>query len=97
MIKQQVRYEDFDGIQQEETLYFNLNRMELIALQARYGKDDMAKYIEKVQAEEDYQKMYDLLNDIVLTSYGVRRKMENASSRMTKFVKISKLHLLMKL
>lgn len=72
MIKQQVRYEDFDGIQQEETLYFNLNRMELIALQARYGKDDMAKYIEKVQAEEDYQKMYDLLNDIVLTSYGVR-------------------------
>ena len=94
MIKQQVRYEDFDGIQQEETLYFNLNRMELIALQARYGKDDMAKYIEKVQAEEDYQKMYDLLNDIVLAFV---RKMENASSRMTKFVKTSKLHLLMKL
>ena len=72
MLKQPVKYFDFDGIEQTETLYFNLNRMELIALQARYGKEDMAKYIEKVVAEEDYQKMYDLLKDIVLTSYGVR-------------------------
>lgn len=72
MLKQNVKYLDFDGIEQNETLYFNLNRMELIALQARYGKDDMAKYIEKVVSEEDYQKMYDLLKDIVLTSYGVR-------------------------
>lgn len=72
MLKQPVKYFDFDGIEQTETLYFNLNRMELIALQARYGKEDMDKYIEKVVAEEDYQKMYDLLKDIVLTSYGVR-------------------------
>lgn len=72
MLKQPVKYFDFDGIEQTETLYFNLNRMELIALQARYGKEDMAKYIEKVVAEEDYQKIYDLLKDIVLTSYGVR-------------------------
>lgn len=72
MLKQKVKYLDFDDVEQNETLYFNLNRMELIALQARYGKDDMAKYIEKVVAEEDYQKMYELLKDIVLTSYGVR-------------------------
>lgn len=72
MLKQPVKYFDFDGIEQTETLYFNLNRMELIALQARYDKEDMAKYIEKVVAEEDYQKMYALLKDIVLTSYGVR-------------------------
>ena len=72
MLKQKVKYLDFDDVEQNETLYFNLNRMELIALQSRYGKDDMAKYIEKVVAEEDYQKMYELLKDIVLTSYGVR-------------------------
>lgn len=72
MLKQKVKYLDFDDVEQNETLYFNLNRMELIVLQSRYGKDDMAKYIEKVVAEEDYQKMYELLKDIVLTSYGVR-------------------------
>lgn len=72
MLKQVVKYEDFDGNQTEETLYFNLNRMELLDFQARYGKDDMAKYIEKVVADEDYEKMYSLLKDVVMSSYGVR-------------------------
>ena len=72
MLKQQVKYEDFDGNIQNETLYFNLNRMELVALQSRYGKEDMAKYIEKLIEDKDLEKMYELLNDIVLTAYGVR-------------------------
>lgn len=72
MLKQVAKYEDFDGNQTEETLYFNLNRMELLDFQARYGKDDMAKYIEKVVADEDYEKMYSLLKDVVMSSYGVR-------------------------
>lgn len=72
MLKQHVKYEDFDGNIQNETLYFNLNRMELVALQSRYGKEDMAKYIEKLIEDKDLEKMYELLNDIVLTAYGVR-------------------------
>lgn len=70
MLKQNVKYLDFDGIEQTETLYFNINRMELIAMQARYGKDDMAKYIERITQEEDFGKIHDLLNDIILTAYG---------------------------
>ena len=42
MLKENVKYLDFDGVEQTETLYFNINRMELIAMQARYGKEDMA-------------------------------------------------------
>lgn len=72
MLKQKVKYEDFDGNIQDETLYFNLSRMELIALQGRYGKEDMAKYIEKLIEDKNLEKMYELLNDIVLTAYGVR-------------------------
>lgn len=72
MLKQKVNYEDFDGNIQDETLYFNLSRMELVALQGRYGKEDMAKYIEKLIEDKDLEKMYELLNDIVLTAYGVR-------------------------
>ena len=41
MLKQPVTYEDFDGNTQTETLYFNLNRMELIAFQKRYGSENM--------------------------------------------------------
>ena len=70
MFKQNVKYLDFDGVEQTETLYFNINRMELIAMQARYGKDDMAKYIERITQEEDFGKIHDLLNDIILTAYG---------------------------
>lgn len=72
MLKQRVKYEDFDGNIQDETLYFNLSRMELVALQGRYGKEDMAKYIETLIENKDLEKMYELLNDIVLTAYGVR-------------------------
>lgn len=72
MLKQKVKYEDFDGNIQDETLYFNLSRMELVALQGRYGKEDMAKYIEKLIEDKNLEKMYELLNNIVLTAYGVR-------------------------
>ena len=72
MLKQKVKYEDFDGNIQDETLYFNLSRMELVALQGRYGKEDMAKYIEKLIEDKNLEKMYELINDIVLTAYGVR-------------------------
>lgn len=70
MLKENVKYLDFDGVEQNETLYFNINRMELIAMQARYGKEDMAKYIERIVQEQDFAKIHDLLNDIILTAYG---------------------------
>ena len=72
MLKQKVQYEDFDGGTQVEDLYFNLNRMELIALQSRYGKEDMAAYIDKLVEDKDIEKVYEILNDIVLSAYGLR-------------------------
>ena len=72
MLKQKVQYEDFDGATQAETLYFNLNRMELITLQSRYGKEDMAAYIDKLVEDKDIEKVYEILNDIVLSAYGLR-------------------------
>lgn len=72
MLKQKVQYEDFDGATQVEDLYFNLNRMELIALQSRYGKEDMAAYIDKLVEDKDIEKVYEILNDIVLSAYGLR-------------------------
>lgn len=72
MLKQQVTYEDFDGNTQTETLYFNFNRMELISFQKRYGSENMENYINKLIEEKQIEPMYDLLNDFVLTAYGVR-------------------------
>ena len=72
MLKQQVKYEDFDGNTQTETLYFNLNRMELISFQKRYGSENMENYINKLIEEKQIEPMYDLLNDFVLTACGVK-------------------------
>ena len=72
MLKQLVKYEDFDGNIQTEELYFNLNRMELIGFQQRYGSDNMEAYINKLIEEKQLQPMYDLLNDFVLTAYGIK-------------------------
>lgn len=72
MLKQQVTYEDFDGNTQSETLYFNLNRMELISFQKRYGSENMENYINKLIEEKQIEPMYDLLNDFVLTAYGIK-------------------------
>lgn len=72
MLKQQVKYEDFDGNTQTETLYFNLNRMELISFQKRYGSENMENYINKLIEEKQIELMYDLLNDFVLTAYGIK-------------------------
>lgn len=72
MLKQPVTYEDFDGNTQTETLYFNLNRMELISFQKRYGSENMENYINKLIEEKQIEPMYDLLNDFVLTAYGVK-------------------------
>ena len=72
MLKQLVKYEDFDGNIQTEELYFNLNRMELIAFQQRYGSDNMEAYINKLIEEKQLQPMYDLLNDFVFTAYGIK-------------------------
>lgn len=72
MLKQKVSYEDFDGNTQTEELYFNLNRMELLAFQQRYGSDNMEKYINQLIEEKQVQPMYDLLNDFVLTAYGLK-------------------------
>ena len=82
MLKETVKYLDFDGVEQTETLYFNINRMELIAMQARYGKEDMAKYIERITKEEDFGKIHDLLNDVILTAYG--KKSEGCKNNVVK-------------
>ena len=58
MLKQKVQYEDFDGATQVETLYFNLNRVELISLHSLYGTQAMAPYIDKLVEDTHIEKLY---------------------------------------
>ena len=72
MLKQRVVYTGFEGESITEDLYFNLTRMDLVELNAKYGDGDMAKHIQEIQDKKDVVALYRVLKDIILQAYGVK-------------------------
>lgn len=71
MIKKTVSYEDFNGINRTEDLYFHLNEPELIALNKEY-KGGLATLLEEIAATDDKMRMVEIIKVIVLKSYGIK-------------------------
>lgn len=71
MLKKEITYEDFDGVQRTETHYFNITRTELIDLQTSYvgGLDE---YLSKIVAEKDTVKIMEMFSKIVDVAYGIK-------------------------
>lgn len=70
MIKRTVTYEDFDGNQVTEDLYFNFTKTELIKLDIQY--DGMQDKIQKMITSGDNKEIYNAFEDIVLKAYGIK-------------------------
>lgn len=71
MLVKKVKYEDFDGNEREETLYFNLTRTELIEMElSENGGFD--KFLRRIIEERDNQRLAKLFKQIILASYGVK-------------------------
>lgn len=80
MFKHTVTYEDFNGNERSETLYFNFSKPELLKMNRR----DNGNYIEKlneVVESEDPDKIIESFTELLLDAYGEK------SSDGTKFVK----------
>ena len=69
MLKKELAYEDFLGNQQKETFYFNLTKTELTELEVKYP-GGFGEYLRKIASEQKADKMYDIVKEIVLKSYG---------------------------
>lgn len=71
MIKKTVKYEDFNGVERSEDLYFNLTKTELQNLNfSHYGT-----YAEQLQAivdSKDIKSIVALFNEIITRAYGVK-------------------------
>jgi hypothetical protein len=69
MLKKTIKYTDYNGNEQSEDFYFNLNRAELTELEfsAKGGLDSMIK---RISNEKDNQKLVELFKKIILMSYG---------------------------
>jgi len=69
MLKKPITYTDYDGNQRTEDHFFNLNKFELLELDAKYP-GGMIKTLERVVKEEDNAKIIEIIKDMIVKSYG---------------------------
>lgn len=71
MVRKEVTYTDYNGEQQTDILYFNLNKAELGKLQMRMD----GKFLDNLQLLAEKRKvtdLYDFVYNLLLDSYGER-------------------------
>lgn len=71
MYKYEAEYVDFEGVTQKENFYFNLNKAELIELQAKYP-GGLKNYINRIIESKDQMQIIPIAKEIVLMAFGVR-------------------------
>lgn len=69
MIKETIKYVDYNGEQREEDFYFNLSRAELISMDYSV-EGGLKEMIEKIVKEKDTVKIYKMFTDIIYKAYG---------------------------
>lgn len=69
MLKKQVTYEDYNGDQVTETLYFNLSKPELLDLEVEFD-GGLARFMQKIIEAQDVKQLIAQFKKIVLLSYG---------------------------
>lgn len=80
MLKKTVKYTDYNDEPREETLYFSLNRAELLRMDmVKHG--GFAQYMQRIVDERDPEKLTEMFEMWILNSYGIK------SEDGTRFVK----------
>ena len=69
MYKKTVKYEDFDGNQREDTLYFNLSKTEIAEVEMSYP-GGYAKKLNDIGKSGDNKEIFSTFKSIVEKAYG---------------------------
>ncbi len=69
MLKETIKYTDYNGTEREEDFYFNLSRAELIDLEYT-TPGGLKELLEKIIKEKDTVKIYQMFKDVVMLAYG---------------------------
>ena len=78
MLKMDVKYEDFNGVQRNEEFYFNMSKSEMLRLQLRHSKlvdettvqGGFTEFLESVRERGSGKEMGEVVEDLILSSYG---------------------------
>lgn len=69
MLKRTIKYEDFDGVEQEEVFYFNISKPELIELEVDHPKG-FGAWMEEIMKAKDNKTLIEQFKRIILLAYG---------------------------
>lgn len=69
MLKETIKYQDYDGNEYEEDFYFNLNKSELIKLQTSIP-GGLEQMIKNIIAAKDQNALMSMFSKIIHISYG---------------------------
>ena len=75
------KYIDFNGVEREETFYFNLTKAELAEWELGVT-GGLSKMVEKITAAKDVPALAKLFKEVVLKAYGVKSD-DRTNSRLS--------------
>lgn len=71
MIKETIKYIDFNGNEREEDFYFNLTKAEVMKMEMSV-KGGLAEMIQRIVAAQDQPAIIAVFEDLITRSYGVK-------------------------
>jgi len=71
MLRKPIKYEDWDGEEQEEVHYFNLSKPELLKMQVDI-EGGFGKFLQRISETKDEKELVNQFERIIMMSYGVR-------------------------
>lgn len=73
MLKETIRYKDFNDIEREEDFYFNLNKAEVIELEFEFhAQGGLTDHLTMVTQSNNGRLIMDTFKSLVARSYGVK-------------------------
>lgn len=94
MVKKTVTFPDFEGKEVTKDFYFNLSKMEFRVLDRKIP-GGLQNMIDQIMKEKDEDRLIDLLDILILESYGEKAedgrfvKEDRVGRRLSSFFKIS--------
>lgn len=71
MLKKNIKYTDYNGVERDEDFYFNLSKAEITEMELG-TTGGLSEMIQKIIDTKDIPQIVKLVKDIVLKAYGVK-------------------------
>lgn len=89
MYKKTVKYTDYEGNQQQDDLYFHLNKAEVVKWLTTTGDYTLDKLLMKLTEEKNGKELINIFDDLIMRSYGKKsldgKRFEKSSDALEEF------------